>query len=157
LYPTLCTTPKQRNGYDCGVFSILFAIHIGLRLNINNINQTQILAIRCQMLPHLLKIAPAEKKNEVLPVRPAIRETKANNPLLLSDDSEDNSDERSAHINGVMRMIMFETMMRIDQTPAWISLTIAGVMFTENYVKKIIFTQQNYAVELCNIIMSKPM
>jgi hypothetical protein len=54
------------------------------------------------MLLHLLKIAPAEDNNEVLPVRPAIRETNANNPLLLSDDSEDNSDERSAHIDGVL-------------------------------------------------------
>jgi hypothetical protein len=27
---------------------------------------------------------------------------------------------------------------------------IAGVIFTENYVKKIIFTPQNYAVELCD-------
>jgi hypothetical protein len=95
-------TPRQRNGYDCGVFSILFALHIGLRLNINNINQTQIPAIRCQMLLHLLKIALAEDNNEVLPVRPAIRETNANNPLLLSDDSEDNSDGRSAHIDGVL-------------------------------------------------------
>jgi hypothetical protein len=53
------------------------------------------------MLLHLLKIAPAEDNNEVLPVRPAIRETNANNPLLLSDDSEDDSDERSAYIDGV--------------------------------------------------------
>jgi hypothetical protein len=34
---------------------------------------------------------------------------------------------------------------------------IAGVIFTENYVKKNIFTTQNYAVKLCNVIMSKPM
>jgi hypothetical protein len=34
---------------------------------------------------------------------------------------------------------------------------IAGVIFTENYVKKIIFTPQNYAVEFCDVIMSKPM
>jgi hypothetical protein len=102
LYPTRRTTPRQRNGYDCGVFSILFALHIGLCLNINNINQTQIPAIHCQMLLHLLKIAPAEDNNEVLPVCPAIRETNANNPLLLSDDSEDNSDKRSAHIDGVL-------------------------------------------------------
>jgi hypothetical protein len=34
---------------------------------------------------------------------------------------------------------------------------IAGVIFTENYVKKIKFTRQNYAVELCSVIMSKPM
>jgi hypothetical protein len=100
LYPTRRTTPRQRNCYDYGVFSILFALHIGLRRNIN-INQTQIPAIRCQMLLHLLKIAPAEDNNEVLPVRPAIRETNANNPLLLSDDSEDDSDERSAYIDGV--------------------------------------------------------
>jgi hypothetical protein len=105
LYPTRRTTPSQRNGYDCGVFSILFALHIGLRLNINNISQTQIPAIRCQMLLHLLKIAPAEDNNEVLPVRPAMRETNANNPLLLLDDSEDDSDdidERSAHIDGML-------------------------------------------------------
>jgi hypothetical protein len=102
LYPTRRTTPRQRNGYDCGVFSILFALHIGLRLNNDNINQTQIPAIPCQMLLHLLKIAPAKDNNEVLPVRPAIRETNANNPLLLSADSEYNSDERSAHIDGVL-------------------------------------------------------
>jgi hypothetical protein len=34
---------------------------------------------------------------------------------------------------------------------------IAGVIFTKNYVKKKIFTRQNYAVEFCNVIMSKPM
>jgi hypothetical protein len=34
---------------------------------------------------------------------------------------------------------------------------IAGIIFTKNYVKKIIFTQQNYVVEFCNVIMSKPM
>jgi hypothetical protein len=34
---------------------------------------------------------------------------------------------------------------------------IPGVIFTENYVKKIKFTQQNYAVKLCNVIMSKLM
>jgi hypothetical protein len=34
---------------------------------------------------------------------------------------------------------------------------IAGVIFTENYVKKMIFTRQNYGVEFCSIIMSKPM
>jgi hypothetical protein len=34
---------------------------------------------------------------------------------------------------------------------------IAGVIFTENYVKKNIFTPQNYVVEFCNVIMSKPM
>jgi hypothetical protein len=34
---------------------------------------------------------------------------------------------------------------------------IAGVIFTENYVKKNIFTPHNYAVEFCNVIMSKPM
>ena len=57
------------------------------------------------MLLHLLKIAPAEDNNEVLPVRPAMRETNANNPLLLLDDSEDDSDdidERSAHIDGML-------------------------------------------------------
>jgi hypothetical protein len=93
LYPTRRTTPRQRNGYDCGVFSILFALHIGLRLNINNISQTQIPAILCQMLLQLLKIAPAKDNNEVLPVCPAIQETNANKPLLLLDDSEDDSDD----------------------------------------------------------------
>jgi hypothetical protein len=34
---------------------------------------------------------------------------------------------------------------------------IAGVIFTENHVKKNIFTPQNYAVEFCDVIMSKPM
>jgi hypothetical protein len=34
---------------------------------------------------------------------------------------------------------------------------IAGVIVTENYVNKIIFTPQNYAVEFCDVIMSKPM
>jgi hypothetical protein len=34
---------------------------------------------------------------------------------------------------------------------------IAGVMFTENHVKKMRFTRQNYVVELCSTIMSKPM
>jgi hypothetical protein len=29
---------------------------------------------------------------------------------------------------------------------------IAGIIFTENYVKKILFTPQNYAVEFCNVI-----
>jgi hypothetical protein len=54
------------------------------------------------MLLHLLKITPAEDNNKVLPVCPAIRETNANNPLLLSDDLEDDSDERSAHIDGML-------------------------------------------------------
>jgi hypothetical protein len=34
---------------------------------------------------------------------------------------------------------------------------IVGVIFTENYVKKVKFTGQNYAVEFYNVIMSKPM
>jgi hypothetical protein len=34
---------------------------------------------------------------------------------------------------------------------------ITGVILAENYVKKMRFTQQHYAVELCSIIMSKPM
>jgi hypothetical protein len=54
------------------------------------------------MLLHLLKITPAEDNNEVLPVCPDIRETNANNPLLLLDDSEDDSDKRSAHIDGML-------------------------------------------------------
>jgi Ulp1 family protease len=29
LYPTRPSTSRQRNGYDCGVFSILFALHTG--------------------------------------------------------------------------------------------------------------------------------
>jgi hypothetical protein len=103
LYPTRRTTLRQRNGYDCGVLSILFALHIALRFNINNISQTQIPAICCQMLLHLLKIAPAEDNNKVLPVCPDMRETNANNnPLLLLDDSEDDSDKRSAHIDGML-------------------------------------------------------
>jgi Ulp1 family protease len=41
LYPTRRTTPRQRNGLDCGAFSILYALHLGLRLNITNISQQQ--------------------------------------------------------------------------------------------------------------------
>ncbi len=68
LYPTRRSTPRQRNRYNCGVFSILFALHIGLRLHIHNISQARIPTIRCQMLLHTLKIAQAADNNEVLPV-----------------------------------------------------------------------------------------
>jgi hypothetical protein len=47
-------------------------------------------------------MAHAEDNNKVLPVRPDIRETNANNHLLLLDDSEEDSDERSAHIDGML-------------------------------------------------------
>ena len=92
LYTTRRSTPRQRNGYDCGVFSILFDLHIGLCLNINNINQAQVSNIGCQLLLHLLKKA-GEDNNEVLQVVPDRQEADVNNPLLLLDDSEDDSDK----------------------------------------------------------------
>jgi hypothetical protein len=55
LYPSRPSTSRQRNGNDCGVFSILFALHTGLCLNMNNINQARIPTICCQMLLHILK------------------------------------------------------------------------------------------------------
>ena len=93
LYSTRCSTPRQTNGYDCGVFSILFALHIGLCLNINNINQAQISNIHCQLLLNLLERA-GEDNIEALPVAPDRQEADANNPLLLLDDSEGVSDEQ---------------------------------------------------------------
>jgi hypothetical protein len=35
-------------------------------------------------------------------------------------------------------------------------LTIAGIIFTDNYVKKIRFTLRNYGVEFCTIIIGIP-
>jgi hypothetical protein len=37
-----------------------------------------------------------------LPVVPDRREASANNPLLFLEDSEDNSDKQSAHIDGML-------------------------------------------------------
>ena len=93
LYTTRHLTPRQHNGYDCGVFSILFALHVGLRLNIDNINQAQISNVRCQLLLNLLERA-GEDKNEALLVVPDRQEADANNPLLLLDDSEGVSEEQ---------------------------------------------------------------
>ncbi len=93
LYTTRRSTPRQRNGYDCGVFSILFALHVGLRLNIDNINQAQISNVRCRLLLNLLERA-GEDNIEALPVVPDRQEADANNPLLLLDDSEGVSDEQ---------------------------------------------------------------
>ena len=101
LYPTRPSTSRQRNGYDCGVFSILFALHTGLCLNMNNINQARIPTIRCQMLLHILKKAQANDNNEVLPVGPDRQEANANNPLVLLSGPEEDSEERSAHIDGM--------------------------------------------------------
>jgi hypothetical protein len=93
LFLTRCLTPRQHNGYDCGVFSIALALHIGLRLNINNINLGQNSNIRCQLLLDLLEKA-GEENNEALPVVPYRQEVDANNPLLLLDNSEDDSDKQ---------------------------------------------------------------
>jgi hypothetical protein len=101
LYPTRPLTSRQRNGYDCGVFSILFALHTGLRLNMNNINQARIPTISCQMLLRILNKAQANDNNEVLPVGPDRQEANANNPLVLLSGPEEDSDERSAHIDGM--------------------------------------------------------
>jgi Ulp1 family protease len=49
LYPTRHSTPRQPNGYDWGLYSIIFAMHIGFRLNTHNINTRQITRARCQM------------------------------------------------------------------------------------------------------------
>jgi hypothetical protein len=101
LYPTRPSTSRQRNGYDCGVFSILSALHTGLRLNMNSINQARIPTIRCQMLLHILKKAQANDNNTVLPVSPDRPESNANNPLVLLSGPEEDSDERSAQIDGM--------------------------------------------------------
>jgi hypothetical protein len=101
LYPARPSTSRQRNGYSCGVFSILFALHTRLRLNMNNINQARIPTICCQMLLHLLKKAQANDNNEVLPVSPDRQKSNANNPLVLLSGPEEDSEERSAHIDGM--------------------------------------------------------
>jgi hypothetical protein len=101
LYPGRPSTSIQRNSYNCGVFSILFALHTGLRLNMNNINQAQIPTICCQMLLHILKKAQANDNNEVLPISPDRQESNANNPLVLLSGTEEDGDEHSAHIDGI--------------------------------------------------------
>jgi hypothetical protein len=101
LYPIRPSTSRQRNGYDCGVFSILFALHTGLSLNMNNINQARFPTVRCQMLLHILKKAQANDNNEVLPVSPDRQEANTNNPLVLLSGPEEDSDKRSAHIDGI--------------------------------------------------------
>jgi hypothetical protein len=101
LYPTRPSTSRQRNGYNCGVFSIIFALHTGLCLNMNNINQARIPTIRYQMLLHILKKAQPNDNNEVLPVGPDRQEANANNPLVLLSGPEEDSDEGSAHIDGM--------------------------------------------------------
>jgi hypothetical protein len=113
LYPTRPSTSRQRNGYDYGVFSILFALHTGLCLKMNNISQAQIPTICCQMLLHFLKKAQANDNNEVLPVGPDRQEANANNPLDdgnyvgetvdaaydVDNDEEDDASQANDNIN----------------------------------------------------------
>jgi hypothetical protein len=80
---------------------VTFLSNTGLRLNMNNINQARIPTIRCQMLLHILKKAQANDNNEVLPVGPDRQEANANNPLVLLSGPEEDSDKRSAHIDGM--------------------------------------------------------
>jgi hypothetical protein len=87
LYQTRQSTPRQRNGYDCGFFFILVALHAGLRLDLNNISQEHVTRARCQMLLHLLQISRADDNDDDVLVN-------------LADDLDDN-DEASAHIDGM--------------------------------------------------------
>jgi hypothetical protein len=80
---------------------VTFLSNTGLRLNMNNINQVLIPTICCQMLLHILKKAQANDNNEVLPVGPDRQEANANNPLVLLSGPEEDSDKRSAHIDGM--------------------------------------------------------
>jgi Ulp1 family protease len=114
LYPTGRTTPRQRNGLDCGVFSILYALHPGLRLNITNItSQQRMPRSSCEILIHLLEISHADHNNEVVVVGPGGREANANNPIHLLDESDDDSDKESDHIDGMSDEITSATMMAI--------------------------------------------
>jgi hypothetical protein len=56
---------------------------------------------RRQMLLHLLEISHADDNNEVLLVGPEGREANTNSPVLLLDGSDEDSDKRSAHIDGM--------------------------------------------------------
>ena len=89
LYRTRRSTPRQRNGYDCGIFSILFALHAGLRLNLNNISQEHVPRVRCQMLLHLLQMSRAdENDDEILVLDQPGRQENAQIALNLADDSD---------------------------------------------------------------------
>jgi hypothetical protein len=87
LYQTRWSTPRQRNGYDCGFFFILVALHAGLCLDLNNISQEHVTRARCQMLLHLLQISRADDNDDDVLVN-------------LADDLDDDG-EASAHIDGM--------------------------------------------------------
>jgi hypothetical protein len=80
---------------------VTFLSNTGLRLNMNNIKQARIPSIRCQMLLHILKNAQANDNTEVLPVGPDSQKANANSPLVLLSGPEEDSDKRSAHIDGM--------------------------------------------------------
>ena len=107
LYPTRRSTPRQRNGYDCGVFGILFALHLGYRLNMTNITRRRCPDARCQMLLHLLDQADRElaPEDQVDVERLGNAEADANiriNLMIEAGDGDDNDDdEASAYIEGM--------------------------------------------------------
>ena len=60
LYGCRRSTSRQRNGYDCGVYSIFFALCSGFRLNLNNLRPMQITRARFQMLLHLINTSDVD-------------------------------------------------------------------------------------------------
>jgi hypothetical protein len=84
--------------------SFLFALQVGLHLNIHNINAAQITRAGCQMLIHLLELSHADDNNDEveLVVGPGDQEANAKNHINLLNDLDDNSDEELAYIDGML-------------------------------------------------------
>jgi Ulp1 family protease len=62
LYKTRSSQSYQRNGYDCGLFSILFSLCIAKGLPLNLVNQSIMNDGRCQLWLHLMSLLKKSKK-----------------------------------------------------------------------------------------------
>jgi hypothetical protein len=54
---------KAAQWYDCGVYTMFFALCTGFQLKMNNIHPSMTTKAQWQMLIHLLELAPADDNN----------------------------------------------------------------------------------------------
>ncbi len=62
LYPTRSNQPMQANGYDCGVFAMMFSLCIAHDLPLNLVQQSIIKRGRCQLWNHLMSLIAEQKE-----------------------------------------------------------------------------------------------
>jgi Ulp1 family protease len=62
LYTAPRDQPNQRNGYDCGLFTILFALCSAKNLPLNLVQQSIMNRGRCQLWHHLMRLLQKSSK-----------------------------------------------------------------------------------------------